>query len=194
MTSKYVQLNVFLILFLSTWWRHEICISKILNFGFVENEKCFWSEIKKKNFFLVSQVLSFRLAEMKETQPLNFIYIYWYHKDIHSVRTTSNGWWECCNFFKIFNFLDNDSKMFFFYWVTFFIRFVYINISTLALRFTYTDILQCLLLVSNCHVSVYLHWCINCHLEICIYWYLTWIISGRCFKSIFCYWVTVAID
>ena len=35
-------------------------MSKILKFGFLENEKSFPSEIKKA-FFLVSQVLFFRL-------------------------------------------------------------------------------------------------------------------------------------
>ena len=42
-------------------WSHEIWIPKILNFGFLENKKCFWKEVKK--FFLISQMLSVRLKK-----------------------------------------------------------------------------------------------------------------------------------
>ena len=30
----------------SIWWRHEIRMSKLLNFDFLENKKDFWSEMK----------------------------------------------------------------------------------------------------------------------------------------------------
>ena len=57
---------------LGSWWRYEICISKILNFDFLENDKSFWSKIK--NIFSNFTSASFRknkLAEMKWTQPLS---------------------------------------------------------------------------------------------------------------------------
>ena len=41
-----IQQNVFLVLCLGIWWRHEIRISKLLNFDFLENENNFLSEIK----------------------------------------------------------------------------------------------------------------------------------------------------
>ena len=51
----------FLVLCLGIWWPHEIWMSQILNFDFLDNNKSFWSEIK--TFFLVSQVPSFRVKK-----------------------------------------------------------------------------------------------------------------------------------
>ena len=44
---------------LGIWWRHEIWVSKILNF--LENEKSFWREIK--NIFPSAHVVPFRLTK-----------------------------------------------------------------------------------------------------------------------------------
>ena len=60
-TSQFIQWNVFLVLCLGIWWRHEIWKCKILKFDFLENEKSFWSEIR--NIFLAWQVLVFRLKK-----------------------------------------------------------------------------------------------------------------------------------
>ena len=53
---------MFLVFCLGIWWRHEIWISRILKFDFLENEKSFCcSEII---FFpLISKVFSFRLKK-----------------------------------------------------------------------------------------------------------------------------------
>ena len=45
-TFQVIQQNLFLVLYLAIWWRHEIWRSKVLKFDFLENEKSFRSEIK----------------------------------------------------------------------------------------------------------------------------------------------------
>ena len=45
-TSQVIQLNMFCISCLGTWWRHDIWISKKLKFDYLKNEKSFWSKIK----------------------------------------------------------------------------------------------------------------------------------------------------
>ena len=52
--SQIIQENAFLVLCLGIWWRHEIWISGILKFDFLENKKSFWSEIKNIFFVLCS--------------------------------------------------------------------------------------------------------------------------------------------
>ena len=45
-TSQVIQWNVSLVLCLGIWWRHKIWKYRNLKFGFLENKKSFWSEIK----------------------------------------------------------------------------------------------------------------------------------------------------
>ena len=44
--SQVIQWNVFLVLCLGIWWRHEIWKCRILKFDYLENKKSFWSKIK----------------------------------------------------------------------------------------------------------------------------------------------------
>ena len=70
-TSQEIQKNVFLVLCLGIWWRHETKISKILKNIFSRTKRAF--EAKQKAFFLVSQVLvdlKNKLPKMSQAQPL----------------------------------------------------------------------------------------------------------------------------
>ena len=40
-TSQVIHQVAFLVLYLGIWWRHEIWISKILKFDFLDNKKSF---------------------------------------------------------------------------------------------------------------------------------------------------------
>ena len=50
---------MFRVSYLGIWWRQDIWISENLKSNHLKNENSFWSE-KKKIFFLVLQVLSFK--------------------------------------------------------------------------------------------------------------------------------------
>ena len=59
-TSKVIQENAFFVLCLGIWWRHEIWKPKILKFEkFLRTKRAF--EVEYKTFFLVWQVLLFRI-------------------------------------------------------------------------------------------------------------------------------------
>ena len=60
-TSQVIQYNVFHVSCLGIWWLHHIPISGKLKLDFLNTEKSFQSEIK--TFFLILQVLSFRLTK-----------------------------------------------------------------------------------------------------------------------------------
>ena len=63
---------VFLVLCLGIWWLHEIWISEILKFNFLEKKKSFWSEIKQHFSKFTSALFKYKKQNSKNVADTTF--------------------------------------------------------------------------------------------------------------------------
>ena len=79
-TSQVIQWNIFLVLCLGIWWCHDSWKCRILKFGFLEDEKSFWSETKNIFPSLTSAPVWIKKQTSKNVADITF--------DNHLI----NGW------------------------------------------------------------------------------------------------------
>ena len=77
-TSQVIQQNVFHILCLSIWWRHDIWISEKLKLDYLKNEKSFRGEIKNILPCFTSDLLDIKKQIIKNVADTTFKLLSWF--------------------------------------------------------------------------------------------------------------------